>query len=157
MHRRAAWFAAAVAFALSPIGLALLRGADEPEKPPTFTGKVVPLSEVLPKAGSRLDADAAPYWLALVTEDGKVYPIIKDDGGRRFFKDERLRNRPLQVTGRTVKNTSLLQVLSVHSLKDGKPHEIFYWCDICAIKRHELNACECCGGPMELREVPVEE
>ncbi len=39
-------------------------------------------------------------------------------------------------------------------MKD-EPHDIYYWCDICAIKRFEKKECECCGAPMELREVKV--
>jgi hypothetical protein len=45
----------------------------------------------------------------------------------------------------------------VHSYKDGKLHDVYYWCDICSIRGSELHACDCCGGPMELREVPAAE
>jgi hypothetical protein len=93
--------------------------------------------------------------LALVTDDAKIYPLIKDDGSRMFFKDARLLNRPMRLTGRLFPDTHLLQVLEVHSLRQGQLHELYYWCDVCAIRRNEKNACECCGGPMELREVPV--
>ena len=147
-------FAVALLFALGPFLFAPTSAAP-PKAPSQFTGKVVPLKDLLEKGGSRLDRDAAPFWLALVADDGKVHPIIKDDGGRRFFKDARLQNRPVQITGRLFGDTGLLQVVSVHGLKDGKPTELYYWCDICAIKRHELMTCECCGGPMELKEEPV--
>ena len=144
---------------LTAAGLAALAcSAEAKEKddaPSRFTGKVVPLKDLLEKAGSKLDRDAEPFWLALVTAEGKVYPIIKDAGGRRYFKDERLRNREVQITGRLFANTGLLQVLSALGLKDGKAYDLHYWCDICAIKRHELMAYECCGGLMELREEPV--
>lgn len=130
--------------------------ADQLKEPVVLRGKVVPLEKILQEVGSRLDRDAAPYWLGLVTAEGKIYPIIKDDGARRFWKDDRLLNRELEITARTVKNTSLLQVVSVRGIKDGKLTELFYWCDICAIKRFELNDCECCGGPMILKEIPVD-
>ena len=123
------------------------------EKPTTFTGKVVALKDVIEKSGGKIDRDAAPFMVALVV-DGKAYPIVKDDGGRRFFKDEQLRNKEYRINGKLVGGT-LLQVLSVQSIKDGKPHDIYYWCDICAIRRSEKNDCECCGGPMELREEPI--
>jgi len=34
---------------------------------------------------------------------------------------------------------------------------VYYWCETCAIRRDypEKGVCECCGGPMELREVPL--
>ena len=123
------------------------------EKPSTFTGKIVPLKDVVEKSGVKLDRDAAPFLVALVV-DGKAYLVLKDDGGRRFYKDEKLLNREYRITGRLIGGT-LLQVLSVQSIKNGKPHDIYYWCDICAIRRYERNECECCGGPMELVEEPI--
>jgi hypothetical protein len=141
----------ALLFALSP----LLTALPPQDKTQTFDGNVVPLAELVEKIGSKLDPDAAPHWLALVTKDGKVYPVIKDDGARMFFKDERLLRRPMRLTGRLFRDTHLLQVLEVRSLLKGEPHEVYYWCDICTIKRFEKKICDCCGAPMELREVPV--
>ena len=93
--------------------------------------------------------------MALAGEDGKVYPLIKDEGARMFFKDRRLTGRPMRLTGRLVAGTNLLQVVNVHSVRDGRLHEVFYWCDICAIRGYEQTQCGCCGDPMVLREVPV--
>jgi hypothetical protein len=138
----------ALTFAQKDAGLPAPRTQD-------YTGKVVPLAKLLDKLGSKLDADAAPHWLALVTDDGKVYPLIKDAGARRFFKDDRLLDRPMRLTGRLYPDTHLLQVIQVHSLLKGAAHELYYWCEICAIRRDEKDLCDCCGGPMELREPPV--
>jgi hypothetical protein len=147
---------AALLFGVSPLALVFADPA-APPKPKTqqYTGKVVPLAQELSKAGARLDADAAPYWLALAADDGKTYPLIKDDGSRMFFKDARLLDRPMRLTARRLDNPPLLQVLQVHSLVKGQPHEVYYWCVVCAIKRFEKLDCECCGDPMELREEPV--
>jgi hypothetical protein len=129
----------------------------EPEaKTVQLEGKVVPMAGLLEKFGSKLDAEAAPHWLALVTNDGKTYPLIKDDGSRLFFADSHLQNRTMRISGRLFQDTHLLQVLSVNSVKNGQLYEIYYWCDICSIRRNELlKKCDCCGGPMELREEPV--
>jgi hypothetical protein len=130
--------------------------APEPAKNEQFKGKVVTLASVLEKAGARLDADAAPVSLVLVTDAGKIYPLVKDDGSRLFFKDERLLNRPMELTGRLFPKSELLQVVTVHSFnKKDERCEVYYWCDICSIRRGEKMKCECCGGPMELHEVPV--
>jgi hypothetical protein len=99
-------------------------------------------------------AGMKPPAVVLVSE-GRVLPILQDEGGRRFFKDRRLFHRDYRIIGRVV-GGAFLQVLSVQSVRDGKPHEIYYWCDICAIRRTEMNDCECCGAPMELRETPIE-
>jgi hypothetical protein len=135
----------------------LARAAQGTFKTAHYKGKVVPLASVLAKHGAKLDADAAPHWLALVGEDGKIYPLVKDDGARMFFKDARLVNRPMRLTGRLVPGTQFLQVTNVHSYKDGKLHDVYYWCDICTIRGFELHACDCCGGPMDLRETPAAE
>lgn len=144
---------AAVAVALSP----LVPAADSPSQVKTeeYRGKVIPLAGVLEKLGARLDADAAPYWLALAGDDGKVYPLVKDPGARMFYKDKRLLDRPMRLTGRLMPGTQMLQVLGVHSYLKGELHEVYYWCEVCSIRRNEQGICECCGGPMELREVPV--
>lgn len=141
--------------ALALAALPLLRSAAAPpEKPSVFTGKVVPIKALIEKSGGKLDRDAEPFMVALIV-DGRAYPIVKDDGGRRFFKDERLLNKEYRIAGRLVGGT-LLQVISVQSIKEGKLHDIYYWCDICSIRRGEKNLCECCGGPMELREELIE-
>jgi hypothetical protein len=143
---------AVLVLAASPF---LVPAAPSAAKPGYYTGKVVPLADVLARSGIRLDRDAAAVSLALVADDGKVYPLIKDEGSRMFYLDKALLNRPMCLTGRTFADTRLLQVLQVHSLIKGELHEVYYWCDICAIKRFEKKRCECCGGPMELREAPV--
>ncbi len=137
--------------------LPLFVGAADTKKTPAtkteyYNGKVVPLADLVAKAGSRLDPDAAPHWLALVGDDGKVYPLIKDSGARLFFKDPALLKRPMRLTGRLLPGSQLLRVTAVHSVLQGELHDIYYWCDICSIRRSEKNLCECCGGPMELHE-----
>ena len=146
------------AFTLLALGLARLPAwaARPAVKVETFKGKVVPLADLLAKSDAKLDADAAPYWLALQTDDGKVYPLVKDAMSRLFFKDKALLNRAMQLTGQFVPGSTLLRVNSVHSVRKGELFEVYYWCEICAIRRGELEEmCECCGGPMELKEEAV--
>ena len=139
-------------------GVGLCVATQLPAAPPkldTFTGKVRPLADLVRPLGTKLDPDAAPHWLALVSDDGKIYPLIKDDGARVFFADKEVLDRPMQVNGRLLPGSQLLQVIEVHSLKKGVPHDLYYWCDICSIRRRSKMICECCGGPMERKEVPV--
>ena len=141
----------ACALALVP----LFAGAGDPKTPAAKTeyykGKVVPLADLVARAGSRLDADAAPYCLVLAGEDGKVYPLVKDSGSRLFFNDPALLNRPMRLTGQLLPGSQILRVTAVHSYIKGQLHDVYYWCEICSIRRGEKNVCECCGGPMELR------
>ncbi|MFO0876686.1 MAG: hypothetical protein U0840_04880 [Gemmataceae bacterium] len=120
----------------------------------TLRGKIVPLSDLVARAGGKLDTDAVPVSLVLVAEDGKVYPLVKDALSRMFYRDKALLDRTMQVTGRLLPGSSILRLGSVHSVHKGELFEIYYWCDICSIKRGEKMICECCGGPMELKEVP---
>jgi hypothetical protein len=149
-HLRRLGLGIACLAALAP----LLNGAGSPAKPEAFTGKVVPLAEVVAATGGKLDADAADS-LVLLGEGDKVYFLVKDGGSRLFFKDKNLLRRPMRLTGRLLPGSQILQVTAVHSLVKGELCEVFYWCDICSIRRGEKNACECCGGPMVLREEPV--
>jgi len=135
--------------------LFLTRADDVAFKTTYFVGKVVPLADVLKRSGIKLDPDAGPSWLALVAADGKTYPLIKDSGSRMFFKDKRLLNQPMRLTGKLFDGANLLQVVNVHSIKDGKLHDVYYWCEVCTIRAYEDKICECCGAPMEFREVPV--
>jgi hypothetical protein len=155
-YRRRVGLCLALGLGLAPLILAAAGTKRAEVKSQYFKGKVVPMAAMLKEFGSRLDADGAPHWKALVTADGKVYPLIRDDGSRMFFNDPKLLNRPMRITGRLFKDTKLLQVLTVHSYHKGKLYEVYYWCDICAIRRGQKQMCECCGGPMELREVPLE-
>ena len=143
--------------ALAPFLLAADTKATKEKEPKTedFNGKVVPLAPLLEKFGARLDADAAPSWLALQADDGQVYPLVKDDGSRMFFPDKRLLDRPMRLTGRLHPQSRMLQVINVHSVVKGQLCEVYYWCDICSIRRGEKKPCDCCGEPMELREEPV--
>ncbi len=120
----------------------------------TYRGKVVSLNERLKKLGVALDPEAG-LLLALETDRGQVLPLLRDSGSLMFFRDSRLLDRNLEIRGRTLPGTGLLQIISFHALKDGRRFEVYYWCETCAIKRLSLEktgVCECCGGVMELRE-----
>src|SRR5690349_744346 len=56
-----------LALSLTPV--LLTRAAQGTFKTEYYKGKVVPLASVLAKHGAKLDADAAPHWLALVGDD----------------------------------------------------------------------------------------
>ena len=145
----------AMAMATVPMLLAIAQEAPTDKSLQFFKGKVVPLADLLAKQGAKLDADAAPAWLALVTDDNKIYPLVKDAGSRMFFKDAKLLNRPMRITGKLIPGSQLLQVINVHSIVQGKLHDVYYWCDICTIRGYEAGICDCCGDPMVFRETPV--
>jgi hypothetical protein len=142
-----------VCAALLAAAAPLLSGAEP--SPTVYSGKVVRLADLVAKEGGRLDADAAAVSLVLVTDDGKVYPLVKDGGSRAFFKDAALLNRPMQLTATPLPGSQMLRVLVIRSVVKGQPCDVYYWCDVCAIRRNEKDVCECCGGPMKLVEQPI--
>jgi hypothetical protein len=144
----------ALGVALLPLAGPLPGGGKSTDKNQYFIGKVVPLADLLAKAGTKIDADTAPLTLVLQADDGKIYPLIKDDGSRMFFKDAKLLNRPMRLNARLVPNSQFLQVINVHSIVNGKLHDVYYWCDVCVIKRFEAGICDCCGDMMVFREEP---
>lgn len=126
-------------------------------------GKVVWLSAALQRLFDiEVDLDARQTMVALETVDGQLMPIAKDSKGRGFHKDERLRDKELELVVRQFKGSPVLQVVRVYTLhedSDGEldRFELDYWCDICAIPMFELKLCECCQGPTRLRERIVDE
>ena len=127
--------------------------AEKAAKAAAYTGKVVTLASLLEAKGVALDADAAPVGLVLQADDGKVYPLVKNDGSRMFFKDKALLGRTVRLTGRLVAGSSMLDVSAVQTLVKGKPHEAYYWCENCQLAYSEPGECLCCGAKVKLVEV----
>jgi hypothetical protein len=124
----------------------------------TLRGRVVWEAEALKrKFGVEIDADAADWNVALETTEGKLWPIVKDARGRGFRLDERLRDVDVELLVRRFEDAPVVQVIQVYRLRDGKRYEVDYWCDICSIPMYELKECECCQGPIRLRERLVED
>jgi len=120
-------------------------------------GRVVWLAEALKRRyGIQTDDDAAEAMVALETEDGRLYPIAKDARGRAFHKDERIRNINVELLARRFTGSPVIQVIRVYTLHDGHKYELDYWCDVCSISMFELKECECCQGPIRIRERFVE-
>lgn len=134
---------------------AIATGAEAKKPAPadaSLRGKVLPLAAILAKHDAKPDDDAGDA-LALVADDGRVYLLIKDDGSRLFFKDKRLHNRPVQLTGRIVPGAQMLQIKRVQTVVKDKLLEVIYWCDRCVLRYSEPGKCICCGAIVELLEV----
>jgi hypothetical protein len=119
----------------------------------SLRGKVVWLAEALKRRHDiQSDRDVAEAYCALETDDGAIYPIVKDARGRGFWLDQRLRNIDMELLVRPVPGSSMIQVIRLYTLKPDGKYELDYWCDVCSIPMFELKACECCQGPTRLRE-----
>lgn len=101
--------------------------------------------------------EAADRVLAMVTDDGEVVPLVEDVRGRAFRKDDRLRDKPLELWVRRYQGQPFAQILKVVEIDDGKRYEVDYWCDICAIPMYETGPCSCCQDHNRIRKRLLEE
>jgi hypothetical protein len=120
-------------------------------------GKVTWLAAALKsKFGISTVPEVAENSLALVTDDGRLLPIVENLRGRAFRKDERLRGKDMQILARRYQQHPLIQVLRVYEFDEGKRYEVDYWCDVCAIVMFETGPCACCQDDNRLRKRLVE-
>lgn len=127
--------------------------AADPPKVATFSGKVQPLAATLKKLGAKPDADTDG--VALVTADGEVFTLVKDDASRKLFLDSALHSRDVRLIAVKLPGTQTLQVQKVQTVKDGKAFDVDYWCDQCQLAATQSGKCICCGGDVVLRELPA--
>jgi hypothetical protein len=120
-------------------------------------GKVVWMAEALERRFDvRVTQDAKERILALETESGELHPLMEDNRGRAFRKDERLRKREVELFVRRYRGVPMAQVIRTYTVKPDGKYLVDYWCDICAISMVEDGPCDCCQAPNVLREQKVE-
>ena len=123
----------------------------------SLRGRVVWQADALKERfGVETDADARHAVAALATTDGQLLPIVKDFRGRGFYLDPRLHEFDLELLVRRFEGSPAVQVVRVYALHDDGKYELDYWCDVCSIPMYELKECECCQGPIRIRERLVE-
>jgi hypothetical protein len=124
----------------------------------SLRGRVICLTEELQKPYQVTpDCDARGHVYTLKTAEGKLYPFLPVDTAAAIWTDERFRQRDLQITARTFPNTDFIEVIRLQSWRDGKLHNLYYFCDVCYISSHKPGPCECCQEPYEFRETPAED
>ena len=89
------------------------------------------------------------------TTDGVFYTLLRTNLSEALFVDERLHQKTLIITGRTFPKTHLLEAIQLQSVRDGVIHDLYYYCDTCAIRAAAPGDCVCCQAPVELVEKPV--
>ncbi len=89
------------------------------------------------------------------TADGEFYTLLRTNLSEALFVDERLHQKTLIIMGRTFPKTHLLEAIRLQSVRDGVVHDLYYYCDTCAIRAAAPGDCVCCQAPVELVEKPV--
>jgi hypothetical protein len=124
----------------------------------SLRGKVICLTEELPKLYQIIpDCETRGHVYTLKTAAGGFHPFLPVDTAAAIWMDERFRQRDLQVTARSFPATDFIEVIKLQSWRDGKLHDLYYFCDICYISSHKPGPCECCQEPVEFRETPAED
>ena len=113
-------------------------------------GRVVCLTEnnEQPKANHE-------HVLGFKTTDGKVYKLTKTRFSESLFVDKRLHERELLLKGNLSEDKKSFDALTIRSIKDGVVHDLYYYCEICAIESVSPDICGCCRLPVELVEKPL--
>ncbi len=120
-------------------------------------GRVVCLTEELEKRFRIIpECQTRGHLYSLKTEAGKFYPFLPTDTAAAIWMDERFRERELQVTARIFPESTFLEVIKLQSWRGGKLHDLYYYCDVCAISTHKPGPCECCQDPVQFRETPAD-
>ena len=123
-----------------------------------FRGRMVCLSEEMQRRFSANVPQKHAHDFGLKTEEGRYYSLLHTASADALLTDTNLHSRTLVVKGRLFPETQLLEVVgNLHSLKDGKLYELYYYCDICAIKTSVPGPCMCCREPVYLREEQVKQ
>ena len=91
---------------------------------------------------------------AIVDRNAKLHNFAPTDISTAIFTDLRVRQRELQVTAR-LDSKSQLEIIRVQSIRAGKLHNLYYFCEICNITAYAPGPCPCCGNELEFRETPT--
>jgi hypothetical protein len=90
------------------------------------------------------------------TESGAVYTLISNRTSAALFTDTNLLGKTLVLKGRALEGAHRFEVSgNLRSMRAGKVHELYYYCDICSIKGSETGPCMCCREPVHLIEKPT--
>jgi hypothetical protein len=121
----------------------------------TLRGRVVCLPEEMHRLhGIELPSGHGHVW-AIRTAAGEFYTILPGRYSEAIFQDERVRAKELQLRVRILPKSQAIEVLTVYSVRNGVIQDLYYYCDVCAIKSVSPAICACCQGPVELVETPL--
>jgi molybdenum cofactor cytidylyltransferase len=123
--------------------------------PVELEGKVVCLAEVMHQLyGIELPTNHE-HLVGFSASDGRYYSLLRSKYSEALFADSELQKKVLKLKGRLLPGTQLLDVQRIRSLKAGVEHDLYYYCDICAIQMVAPGPCLCCRDPVYLVEKPL--
>jgi hypothetical protein len=98
------------------------------------------------------DCEHRGHVYGLKTAEGKLHPFLPTDAAAAIYDDPRFRERELLITARLFPVISFIEVIKLQSVREGKIHDLYYFCEVCNIVTHKPGPCVCCREPVEFRE-----
>jgi|ERR1043166_4704216 hypothetical protein len=86
--------------------------------------------------------------------DAAVYTLVSNRQSAALFIDTNFLGKTLLLKGRVLAWNRFEATGNWRSIRDGKTNELYYYCDICAIKGIDPGPCMCCREPVHLVEEP---
>jgi hypothetical protein len=134
-----------VRFAIFAFALLLVGPVNNVRAAPPRTNEVVRLPgrvSQLPGPGTNL---------VFKIDSGKQLKLARTPQAEALFLDTNLWSRVLLLTGKE-HDKSFEVTGNLHSIKNGKVYELFYYCDVCSIASSTPGLCQCCREPTVLTE-----
>jgi hypothetical protein len=134
-------------------------GARAPAAPPeqvVIRGRAACLDDAGERraVGAKCDDHPSGGW-AIESEGGVLRRLSPGDSRVAMLGDVRVRSQELQIVAWRY-DDGHLAIVHLYTVIDGKLHDPYYYCPICAIRAHAPGPCWCCGRPLELRDPPLE-
>jgi len=118
-------------------------------------GRVVCLSEEMHRLHQTDLPTNHEHIYGFRTTNGVYYTLLRTGLSEALFADKRVREKELILSGKVPPGTQIFDVRVMKSVRNGVVHDLYYYCDICAIKTVVPGPCMCCREPVELVEKPL--
>ncbi|MFN0122882.1 MAG: hypothetical protein ACKV2V_20475, partial [Blastocatellia bacterium] len=123
----------------------------------TPRGRIVCFTEAFARLhGLKPECEATRPLYGLQTGDQRLYSILPTDQAAAIYDDERFRQRDLRITARLFPGGAWIEVIKIQSLREGKLHDLYYFCEVCNIRTHKPGPCDCCQDPVVFHEEPAD-
>ena len=119
-------------------------------------GKVVCLAEEMHRAYQIDLPTNHEHIYGFKTTNGVYYTLLRTKLSEALFADQRLREKELLLTGNILPKSQIFDVTKMKSIRNGRVYDLYYYCDICAIRTVAPGPCVCCQAPVELVEQPLD-
>lgn len=134
-------------------------GIAQPDDKPrevTVRGRVVCLdASGTPFAqGAACDPSAGGFTRFGLDSGESITAFSPEDTRSEIFTDPRVRERELEVRG-WFRGDGRFEITKVFSLRNGRLHDLYYFCSVCNITSHRPGPCWCCRADFELKEEPA--